>query len=111
MANKKAYKNLGKYAITGGPGRPKGALQWKNHALSLIGKVYADREDEAKEYLKKLNIEKFLKDFVLPFLPKNVELSGPDGSPLQIEGEIIDLTKLPDKELKELKRIKDIITS
>ena len=57
-----------------GPGRPKGSVGWKNQALQLIGEVYKDREKEAREYLKELGIERFLERFVLPFVPKDINL-------------------------------------
>lgn len=67
----------------GNRGRPKGAVSWKTQALKLIGEVYKDREVEAENYLRSLPIERLYKEFILPFLPKNIELTGENGGPIE----------------------------
>ena len=84
----------------GGPGRPKG---FKSKALSLINEVYAGREDEVREYLIKLGIEDFLSKFVLPFLPKDLNITFPDGLDINHKA---DLSNLTDKELDKLESIR-----
>ena len=79
----KRIDNLGKYA-KGGPGRPKGSLNWKNRVLQMIGEVYGDNETEIKEHLRTLakdNTDKFLTTYVLPFVPKesSIDINSSEG--------------------------------
>ena len=73
--------NLGERVRTGGPGRPKGCVGWKTKALQLIGEVYKEREEEARDYLLNLKMDKLLKEFIVPFMPKDlkVDIDIPNG--------------------------------
>ena len=52
-----------------------GSVGWKKEALHLIGVVYKDRQKEIENKLREMEINELLNRFILPFLPKDVNLS------------------------------------
>jgi hypothetical protein len=84
-------KNLGEYAVNGGPGRPKGG---RRVALDLLDNMLADagnqeifksaiqREFEAKPL-------EFFRTYVMPLMPKNIEVTGEEGGAINTSVRII----------------------
>jgi len=83
----------------GGPGRPIGG---RRKTLDSLDAMLANEKNLIK-FEKALQDEfdkdplKFWKEYAFPLLPRNIELTGFDGGPI----ETIDLTKLNDKELDQ----------
>ena len=73
---KDIVKNLGEYAITGGPGRPKGG---RTQAIETLDRMLAreGNQEKLEECLQKEfddNPPRFLLRFVYPLAPKNVNI-------------------------------------
>ena len=71
-------KNLGKYAIRGGPGRPKGSVSGRTKLIVELDKILAKPKNRKKireilqQYLDDETL-KFYKEIAAPLLPKDIK--------------------------------------
>ena len=73
--------NLGEYAKTGGPGRPKGALNGRQLLLQELDDLLGNPKNlkRARDEMQKVFDAAplpFILKFVYPLMPKNVDVSG-----------------------------------
>jgi len=84
-------KNLGEYAKKGGPGRPKGGrrvtLDTLDAMLSEAGNIEKFRQKAQNEFDK--DPLAFWHKYILPVMPKDIEVGNKDGLPFETTQTII----------------------